>query len=66
MAAAGPGLRAYAALAVAFAALSAQVYAPALPGAFISDDLTYVALNPYVQAVSLRNVVAILDPLGDM
>ena len=49
-------------LAGAFAALALVVYAPALGGPFLSDDLHYVATNPYVHELSLENLVAILDP----
>lgn len=49
-------------LAGAFAALALVVYAPALAGPFLSDDLHYVATNPYVHTLSLENLVAIFDP----
>jgi hypothetical protein len=49
---------------VAFAALALAVYGPALSGPFFSDDLHYVATNPYVQTFSLENVKQILDPWG--
>ncbi len=47
---------------LAFAAASLLVYAPALEGPFVSDDLHYVATNPYVHALTLENVRQILDP----
>lgn len=47
---------------LAFAAVALVVYAPALSGPFFSDDLHYVATNPYVHALTLENVRAILDP----
>lgn len=49
-------------LAAGFAALALAVYAPALVGPFLSDDLHYVATNPYVHDLSLENLVAIFDP----
>ncbi|MCU0668682.1 MAG: hypothetical protein MUF70_04940 [Myxococcota bacterium] len=49
-------------LAAGFAALALAVYAPALTGPFLSDDLHYVATNPYVHDLSLENLVAIFDP----
>lgn len=49
-------------LAGAFAALALAVYAPALGGPFLSDDLHYVATNPYVHTLSFENLVAIFDP----
>lgn len=45
-----------------FAATALLVYAPALRGPFVSDDLHYVATNPYIRALSLENVRQILDP----
>lgn len=38
------------------------VYAPALDGAFISDDSHYVSQNPYLQDLDVAKLVAILDP----
>lgn len=49
-------------LAGVFAALALVVYAPALAGPFLSDDLHYVATNPYVHTLSFENLVAIFDP----
>jgi hypothetical protein len=40
------------------------VYAPALDGPFVSDDVHYVAANAYVHGLSLANVWAILQPYG--
>ncbi len=45
-----------------FVALALAIYAPALRGPFISDDLHYVATNPYVHTLTLENVRAILGP----
>jgi protein O-mannosyl-transferase len=52
----------FAALGIAFAGLSFAVYGPALDGPFVSDDLHYVATNPYVHQLDLENVLAILSP----
>jgi hypothetical protein len=49
-------------LAAGFAAVALLVFAPALKGPFLSDDLHYVATNPYVHELSLDNLLAILDP----
>jgi hypothetical protein len=49
-------------LAALFALLALAVYAPSFPGPFISDDVHYVATNPYVHDLTVRNVLAILDP----
>jgi len=56
--------RGWLAAALAFLALSAACYAPALAGPFLSDDLAYVAENPYVQSPGAGGVVEILDPRG--
>jgi hypothetical protein len=49
-------------LAALFALLALAVYAPSLRGPFVSDDLHYVATNPYVHDLSADNVLAVLDP----
>ena len=49
-------------LAALFALLALVVYAPSLRGPFLSDDLHYVATNPYVHDLSVDNVLAVLDP----
>jgi len=49
-------------LAALFALAALALYARALPGPFVSDDLHYVATNPYVHDPSAANIVAILDP----
>ncbi len=49
-------------LAALFALLALVVYAPSLRGPFLSDDLHYVATNPYVHDLTLDNVLAVLDP----
>lgn len=51
-------------LACAFLGVVLIVYRPALGGPFLSDDIHYVAANPYVHALSLENVRAILSPFG--
>jgi hypothetical protein len=58
------GPRGVALLAPLFALLSLALYAPALNGPFVSDDLHYVATNPYVHDPSPANLAAILDPLS--
>jgi len=47
---------------LAFALTALVVYAPALRGAFFSDDLHYVVANAYIQAWSVANWLAIWDP----
>ena len=56
------GAREVAILALLFAALALAVYWPSLGGPFLSDDLHYVATNPYVHDLTLANVAAIFDP----
>lgn len=52
------------ALFVAFSALALVLYAPALRGTFLSDDLHYVSRNPFVQSLGLDNLVEIWNPRG--
>lgn len=40
------------------------LYAPALGGPFVSDDMHYVANNDYIHTLSPANAAAILDPTG--
>jgi len=56
---------ALAGLAAAFALLALGVYRSALGGDFVSDDYGNVVWNPWIQSVSLSNVLALLDPFGD-
>ncbi len=49
----------------AFAALALVLYAPALRGAFIADDLGYVLNNAYIHTLDLPHVLAIFEPWGD-
>jgi len=51
-------------LALAYFAALLALYARALDGPFVSDDLHYVATNPYVHGLSWENVRAILSPWG--
>ena len=52
------------ALFLAFALVSLFVYRGAISGPFVSDDVPYIAANPYVQGLSGENIAAILDPTG--
>ncbi len=45
-----------------FSAAAFILYGPALRGPFVSDDLHYVATNPYIHALTFENVRQILDP----
>jgi hypothetical protein len=51
-------------LGLAFAVLALIVYAPSFRGPFVSDDLHYVATNPFVHELSWAHVRDILDPTG--
>jgi hypothetical protein len=44
-----------------FAILSFAVYRPALQGEFLSDDIEVIVKNPFVSALSLENLAAIVD-----
>ncbi len=44
-----------------FAILSFAVYRPALDGEFVSDDMEYLVNNPFVNALTLENLAAIVD-----
>lgn len=54
----------YALLFAAYLGTLLVVYGPALRGEFLSDDLHYVATNPYVHDLSLSNLLTILTPWG--
>jgi hypothetical protein len=58
------GATAYAVLFAGYVGALMLVYQPALQGPFLSDDIHYVATNPYVHELSLENVWAILQPYG--
>ena len=51
-------------LALAYLGALLALYARALQGPFVSDDLHYVATNPYVHGLSWTNAKAILSPWG--
>jgi hypothetical protein len=42
------------------------IYLPSLRGPFLSDDTIYLTQNPQVQAVTVENLLEILDPTGDL
>jgi hypothetical protein len=46
-------------------ALLLALYAPALHGEFVSDDVGFVVHNPWVREPSAAHVLEILDPWGD-
>jgi hypothetical protein len=58
------GAGACALLAIGYFGALLALYAPALEGPFLSDDIHYVAANPYVHGLTLANVLAILPPWG--
>jgi len=51
-------------LAAAFLGAALTLYAPALQGAFVSDDFHYLVNNAWLHELSLENTLAILDPAG--
>lgn len=48
-----------------FALLGLAIFAPALRGQFVSDDLGYIVTNPYLHQLNLENLLALLDPRGE-
>jgi len=60
----GPGSRAL--LLILFVGVAWLVYAPALDGEFVSDDIHYVQGNGYLHELTVENVSAILDPTGPL
>jgi hypothetical protein len=61
----GPSLRTYLVLFGVYVAVGLALYAPALSGEFISDDVAYIPNNAFVHELDADNVLAILDPFGD-
>jgi hypothetical protein len=57
-----PGV--YVELALVYTALAFALLWPALRGSFVSDDIGYVAGNPWIHSLSVANLRAILDPSG--
>jgi len=49
---------------LAFLGAAWVTYQPALSGPFLSDDIHYVANNPFVHEISVENFAAIFDPTG--
>jgi hypothetical protein len=47
-------------------AIALLIYLPSLGGPFLSDDSIYLTHNPQVQAVTVENLLEILDPAGDL
>jgi hypothetical protein len=60
----GPGAAGYALAYAVYVGVLLIVYRQALDGPFLSDDVHYVATNPYVHELSLANVWTILQPWG--
>ncbi len=50
------------ALLLAFLGIALRLYQPVMNGDFVSDDLQVVVTNPYVQELSVENVLEILHP----
>jgi hypothetical protein len=61
---AAPGAAAYALAYAAYVGALLVVYEPALDGPFLSDDIHYVATNPYVHELGLESLWTILQPWG--
>jgi hypothetical protein len=58
------GLRGFLLLWLLFGGIAFSVYAPALRGPLHGDDLI-ILLQPFMQGLTLPNVVAIIDPSGE-
>ena len=58
-------LRIILALFVIFASLALAIYWPSLNGSFISDDLFYIVINPWVEEISSVTVLGMFDPFGE-
>ena len=59
------GLVRFGLLWLGFAVLGLALFSPALRGGFVSDDLGYIVINPYIHEFSFENLLAILDPRGE-
>lgn len=59
-----PSARRIALVTLGFGVLAFASFAPALRGAFVSDDIGYVSGNPWIHSLGWSNLVAILDPTG--
>jgi hypothetical protein len=57
--------RGFLGLLLAFSLVGLIVYAPALSGPFVSDDLHYLVNNPYVTDFSAGQLPELLSPRGD-
>jgi len=60
-----PAAAAIASYAAAFG-IALLIYHPSLRGPFLHDDHIYLTMNPHVQQVSVDNLLAILDPRGEV
>ncbi len=47
-----------------FVLIALALYAPIMNAGWLSDDLSVIAGNPYVQELSLENLGVVLDPYG--
>lgn len=63
--AAGPGWRLWVVAALLFAGIASWVYEPALRGPLVSDDLIILVDRPWMEELTLQNVVEIIDPRGE-
>jgi hypothetical protein len=52
-------------VALVFSGVAAYVYEPALRGPLVSDDLLVLVDRPWMEELTARNVVEILDPRGE-
>jgi hypothetical protein len=61
----GPGWRVWLVIALLFSGIASYVYEPALRGPLVSDDLLVLVTHPWMEDLTLANVLEILDPRGE-
>jgi hypothetical protein len=61
----GPGWRVWLVTALLFSGIASYVYEPALRGPLVSDDVIVLVNRPWMEELTLANVVEILDPRGE-
>lgn len=61
----GPGWRLWVVAALLFSGIASLVYEPALRGPLVSDDVIVLVDRPWMEELTLANVLEILDPRGE-
>jgi len=60
-----PGWRLWVVVALLFSGVASLVYEPALRGPLVSDDLIVLVNRPWMEELTVDNVVKIVDPRGE-